>query len=55
VCQAARRIRESGPGIGDRLMNVGGVFASVVQDAFSAVEQTMKNPPPDDSQQDKAS
>jgi hypothetical protein len=55
VCQAARRIRESGPGIGDRLMNVGGVFASVVQDAFSVVEQTMKTPPPDDSQQDKAS
>jgi hypothetical protein len=55
VCQAARRIRESGPGLGDKLVNVGGVFASVVQDAFSVVEQAVKAQPPDDGQRDKAS
>jgi hypothetical protein len=55
VCQAARRIRESNPGLGDRLASAGGVLASVVQDAFSAVEQVIKTPPPDDSHQDKAS
>ena len=55
VCQAARRMRVSGPGIGDRLASVGGVFASVVQDAFSAVDKAMKTPPPEDGPQDKAS
>jgi hypothetical protein len=55
VCQAARRMRVSGPGIGDRLASVGGVFASVVQDAFSAVDKAMKTAPPEDGPQDKAS
>jgi hypothetical protein len=54
VCQAARRMRLSGPGIGDKLANAGGVLASVVQDAFSVVEQAMKTPP-EDNPQDKAS
>jgi hypothetical protein len=54
VCQAARRMRLSGPGIGDKLVNAGGVLASVVQDAFSVVEQAMKTPP-EDNPQDKAS
>jgi hypothetical protein len=45
VCQAARRLRVSGPGIGDRIANAGGVLASVVQEAFTAVEQAMKTPP----------
>lgn len=44
VCQAARRIRESGPGLGAKLADAGGVLASVVQDAFSAVDQIMKTP-----------
>jgi hypothetical protein len=56
VCQAARRLRESGPGLGDRLANVGGVFAAVMQDAFTAVDKAMKTPPQDDSRdRDKAS
>ncbi len=55
VPKAARRMRVSGPGIGDRLASVGGVFASVVQDAFSAVDKAMKTPPPEDGPQDKAS
>ena len=43
VCQAARRLRESGPGgLGAKLADVGGVLGSVVQDAFSAVDQMMK-------------
>jgi hypothetical protein len=54
VCQAARRMRLSGPGLGDKLANAGGVLASVVQDAFSVVEQAIKTPP-EDNQQDKAS
>ena len=55
VCQAARRMRVSGPGLSDRLASAGGVLASVVQDAFSAVEQVMKTPPPEDGERDKAS
>jgi hypothetical protein len=54
VCQAARRIRVSGT-LGDRLANAGGVLASVVQDAFSAVDKAMKAQPPEDGQQDRAS
>ena len=42
VCQAARAARMSGPGLGARLADVGGVLASVVQDAFAAFEQVMK-------------
>lgn len=42
VCQAARRARESGPGIGARLADAGGALAAVMQDAFSAFEQVMK-------------
>lgn len=44
VCQAARRLRVSGPGLGAKLADAGGVFASVVQDAFAAMEQVMKVP-----------
>jgi hypothetical protein len=43
VCQAARAARMSGPGLGARLADAGGVLASVVQDAFSAFEQVMKD------------
>jgi hypothetical protein len=46
VCQAARRLRDSGPGLGSRIADAGGVFASVMQDAFSAMEQAMKTPAP---------
>jgi hypothetical protein len=46
VCQAARRLRDSGPGLGSKLADAGGVLASVVGDAFSAMEQAMKTPAP---------
>ena len=43
VCQAARAARLGGAaGLGAQLANAGGVLASVVQDAFSALEQVMK-------------
>jgi hypothetical protein len=46
VCQAARRLRDSGPGLGSKLADAGGVLASVVGDAFSAVDKAMKTPAP---------
>jgi hypothetical protein len=42
VCQAARAARLSGPGLGARLADAGGVLASVAQDFFSAFDQFMK-------------
>ena len=42
VCQAARRLRESGPGIGAKLADAGGLLSALAQDAFSAVDQIMK-------------
>lgn len=42
VCQAARRLRESGPGIGAKLADAGGLLTALAQDAFSAVDQIMK-------------
>jgi hypothetical protein len=43
ICQAARAARAGGAGgLGASLANAGGLLASVVQDAFSAVEQVMK-------------
>jgi hypothetical protein len=42
VCQAARRLRESGPGLSAKLADAGGVLATVVQDAFVAVDQFIK-------------
>ena len=42
VCQAARAARLSGPGLGARIADAGGVLASVAQDFFSAFDQFMK-------------
>lgn len=42
VCQAARRMRESGPGLGAKISDAGGILASMAQDAFSAFDQLMK-------------
>lgn len=38
ICRAARRMRESGPGIGGQLSGAGEAVASAVQDAFSALD-----------------
>ena len=42
ICQAARAARMSGPGLGARLADAGGLLASMVQDAFTAFEQALK-------------
>lgn len=42
ICQAARRMRESGPGLGAKVADVTGVLAGVAQDAFTAFDQFMK-------------
>jgi hypothetical protein len=38
ICRAARRMRESGPGIGGQLSGAGDAVASAVQDAFNALD-----------------
>ena len=41
VCRAARRIRESGPGVGGHLSGAGDVVASAVQEALSAFDAAL--------------
>lgn len=38
LCRAARKMRDSGPGLGSHLSSAGGIFATVVQDAVDAFE-----------------
>jgi hypothetical protein len=38
ICRAARRMRESGPGIGGQLSGAGGTVAGAVQDAINALD-----------------
>ncbi len=47
VCQAARRIRESGPGLGSQLSGAGEAVAAAVQAALSAFEGVMSRTGPD--------
>ena len=41
ICRAARRMRDSGPGIGGQLSGAGDAVATVVQDAISAVDSIL--------------
>lgn len=41
VCRAARRIRESGPGVGGHLAGAGDVVAAAVQEALSAFDAVL--------------
>jgi hypothetical protein len=41
ICRAARRMRESGPGLGDHLLSAGDAVAAVVQDALGAVDSVL--------------
>jgi hypothetical protein len=41
ICRAARRMRDSGPGIGDQISGAGDVVASAVQDAISALDSLL--------------
>jgi hypothetical protein len=42
VCRAARRLRQSGPGLGTHIAEAGDALASVVQEAYSAFEAAVK-------------
>jgi hypothetical protein len=41
ICRAARRMRDSGPGIGDQISGAGDVVASAVQDAIGALDSLL--------------
>jgi hypothetical protein len=45
ICQAARRIRESGPGLGGQLAGVGDAVATAVQEALSAFDSVLSMRP----------
>jgi len=45
VCRAARRIRETGPGVGGQLAGAGDAVAAAVQEAFSAFESLLSSRP----------
>jgi hypothetical protein len=45
VCRAARRIRESGPGLGGQLAGAGDVVAAAVQEALSAFDSVLSMRP----------
>jgi hypothetical protein len=42
VCRAARRLRQSGPGLGTHIAEAGDALAAVVHEAYSAFEAAMK-------------
>jgi hypothetical protein len=42
VCRAARRLRQSGPGLGTHIAEAGDALAAVVQEAYSAFEAAVK-------------
>ncbi|MGD0684443.1 MAG: hypothetical protein ABSA03_04940 [Streptosporangiaceae bacterium] len=41
LCRAARKFRESGPGLGSHLSSAGDIFATVVQDAVDVFEAAL--------------
>jgi hypothetical protein len=44
ICRAARRMRDSGPGLGGHLSGAGDAVASAVQDAVSALDSILGKP-----------
>jgi hypothetical protein len=46
VCRAARRIRESGPGLGGQLAGAGDAVAAAVQEALAAFDSVLSARPP---------
>jgi hypothetical protein len=46
ICRAARRMRESGPGLGSQLSNAPSVVASAVQDAIVAFDSVLSRSAP---------
>jgi hypothetical protein len=55
VCRAARRIRESGPGLGGQLAGAGDVVASAVQEALSAFDSVLSMRPRTDPREAQTS
>jgi hypothetical protein len=55
VCRAARRIRESGPGLGGQLASAGDAVAAAVQEAFSAFDAVLSMRPRTDPPGDRSS
>jgi hypothetical protein len=49
VCRAARRIRESGPGLGGQLAGAGDAVAAAVQEALSAFDSVLSMRPRTDA------
>jgi len=45
LCRAARKLRDSGPGLSSHLSTAGDVFATVVQDAVNAFEAVIATGP----------
>jgi hypothetical protein len=52
ICQAARRIRDSGPGLGGQLAGVGDAVATAVQEALSAFDSVLSSRPRPESNRD---
>ncbi len=50
ICQAARRMRESGPGLGSQLSGAGDAVAAAVQSAIAAFEMAVGRPGSSQSQ-----
>ena len=56
ICRAARRMRESGPGLGDHLSTAGDMVSAAVSEALKSVDSVLSRPsgadsrpaPPDD-------
>lgn len=46
ICRAARRFRESGPGLASHVAGAGDALFSVAQDALAAFEATLSAKPP---------
>ena len=53
ICRAARRMRDSGPGIGGQLSGAGEAVASAVQDAFSALDGLLAKTSGGNAQRDR--
>jgi hypothetical protein len=45
LCRAARKLKDSGPGLGSHLSSAGELFATVVQDAMGAFEAVITAKP----------
>jgi hypothetical protein len=55
ICRAARRMRESGPGIGGQLSGAGEAVAAAVQDAFGALDGLLSKTGGGNAQRDRDS